>query len=224
MTDYPINPENKLKRYATRGHYDHETVHAILDEALICHVSFVQDGQPFIIPTIHARRGDELLLHGARASRLLKHAASGEPLAIAVTLLDGIVIARSTFNSSMNYRSAVVFGCGRPIEDAEERDAALKAFSDQLIPGRWEDSRPNTAVETAATAIVAVTIESASAKVRGYGVGDGPEEFDLPYWAGVLPITQHVEPPVHDPNMPAGTATPDYIRNYARRNGRAFPA
>jgi nitroimidazol reductase NimA-like FMN-containing flavoprotein (pyridoxamine 5'-phosphate oxidase superfamily) len=207
---------SRVRRIPERAHYDRETVHAILDEALICHVSFVQEGQPFIIPTIHARRGDELLLHGARASRLLKHAASGAPLAIAVTLLDGLVIARSTFNSSMNYRSVVIFGHGRAIEAHDDRLDALRAFSDQLVPGRWEDSRPNTPQETAASAIVAVTIDDATAKIRAGGVSDEPEEFGLPYWAGVLPIFQQVLPPLDDPNLPAGTLAPGYIRQYTR--------
>jgi uncharacterized protein len=216
MSDYDVTPRSRVRRLPKRAHYDRETVHAIIDEALICHVSFVEEGNPFVIPTIHARRDDELLLHGARASRLLKHAASGAPLAIAITLLDGLVIARSTFNSSMNYRSAVIFGHGRAIEDPAERDAALKAFSDQLVPGRWEDSRANTEQETAATAIVAVTIESATAKIRTGGVGDDAEEFGLPYWAGVLPIEQQVLTPIDDPNLPGGVQAPDYIRNYKR--------
>lgn len=216
MSDYDVTPESRVRRIPKRAHYDRETVHAIIDEALICHVSFVEDGQPFIIPTIHARRDDELLLHGARASRLLKHAGSGAPIAIAITLLDGLVIARSTFNSSMNYRSVVIFGRGRAIEDAAEREAALKAFSDQLVPGRWDDSRPNTEQETAATAIVAVTIDAASAKIRTGDVGDDPEEFGLPYWAGVLPLEQQVLAPIDDPNLTAGIQVPDYIRNYRR--------
>ncbi len=163
---FPVEVINRVRRIPDRGAYDKATIYAIVDEALICHVSFVEDGRPFIIPTIHARRGDDILLHGAKASRLLKHLASGADIAIAITLLDGIVVARSTFNSSMNYRSVVLFGQGRMIDDAAEREAAFKTLSDHLIPGRWEDSRPNTPLETAATTLVAVRIDTASAKTR----------------------------------------------------------
>jgi uncharacterized protein len=221
MTSYPIDEENRVRRYPKRASYDRDVVHAILDEALICHVSFVQEGKPFIIPTIHARLGDEILLHGSRSSRLLKHVASGAEIAIAVTLLDAIVLARSTFNSSMNYRSAVIFGTGRPIEDDAERETALKAFSEQLIPGRWADSRPNTRQETAATEIVAVTIRSASAKIRAAGIGDDASEHDLPYWSGLIPLDLTAGAPIDDTDLKAGIRAPDYVTHYTRKRASA---
>ncbi len=199
-----------------RARYDRETIYPIIDEALICHVAFVEEGRPFVIPTIHARRGDEILLHGAKASRLLKHAASGAELSIAITLLDGIVVARSTFNSSLNYRSVVLFGRGRELTDIDEKHDALERFSEQLIPGRWYDARPNTEKEVAATSIVAVTIESASAKVRTGGPKDDASELALPYWAGVMPITLQPGRPVDDEKLKAGVEMPGYIARYTR--------
>jgi hypothetical protein len=216
MTTYPVTDVNRVRRIPKRASYDAAVINPIVDEALYCHVAFVQDGRPFIVPTIHARREGEILLHGAKASRLLKHVASGAEVAIAVTLLDGLVVARSTFNSSMNYRSAVIFGRGYEIEDEAEKTAALKAFSDHLIPGRWDDSRENTPQEIAATSIVAVSIETASAKTRTGGVGDGPEEFELPYWAGVLPMTLTPGAAQDDENLPPSRLAPDYIRRYRR--------
>jgi uncharacterized protein len=210
-------PHNRVRRMPERARYDRETIYPIIDEALICHVAFVEDGRPFVIPTIHARRDDEILLHGAKASRLLKHAASGAELSIAITLLDGVVVARSTFNSSMNYRSAVLFGRGRELTDDAEKNDALERFSEQLIPGRWYDSRPNTEKEIAATSIVAVTIESASAKLRSGGPKDDESELDLPFWAGVIPLNLQPAPPLDDAKLKAGISPPDYIAHYTRK-------
>lgn len=214
--DFDATERNRVKRLPARGKYDRETIYPIIDEALICHVSFVLNGQPCIIPTLHARRGDDILLHGAKASRMLKHAEAGGELAVAITLVDGIVVARSTFHSSMNYRSAVLFGHGRAVSDDSERLAALAAFTEHLIPGRWADSRPPTPAELSATAVVAMRIESASAKVRSGPPGDDVEDFATDFWSGVLPLRQEVLAPQADPTLRAGIATPDYIARYRR--------
>jgi uncharacterized protein len=216
---FDTTERNRVKRLPARGKYDRETIYPIVDEALICHVSFMLNGQPCIIPTLHARRGDDILLHGSKASRLLKHAQAGGELAIAITLVDGIVVARSTFHSSMNYRSAVLFGRGRAVEQESERIAALAAFTEHLIPGRWADSRPPTPAEMSATAVVAMRIESASAKVRSGPPGDDVEDYSTDFWSGVVPIRQQVLAPQDDPTLRAGIVAPDYITRYRRPGG-----
>ena len=157
MSQYEITPQNRVSRVPDRGHYDTETIYKIIDEGLICHVGLVQDGQPVVIPTIHARKGNTILLHGATKSRLMQYAQSGQNICVTITLLDGLVLARSVFNHSMNYRSVVLFGRGQIVPE-EEKMACLKAFTDHLLPGRWDDARQPTAVETKATTIVAIPI------------------------------------------------------------------
>lgn len=202
---------NTVKRMPKRGEYDRATIYPIIDAALICHVGFVQDGQPYVIPTIHARQEDTLFLHGSTASRLLKQMGSGEPLCITMTHLDGLVLARSTFHSSMNYRSAVVFGCGQLIEGEQEKLAALELLTEHLMPGRWADTRPPTSLELKGTSVVAVAIESASAKIRTGPPADDEEDYALSMWAGVLPIQQAWGQPVNDPRLSAGIALPAYL-------------
>lgn len=209
---------NRVRRIPERGHYDKETIYAIVDEALICHVAFAVDGQPFVVPTIHARMGDELILHGAKASRLLKHIAAGHPVSAAVTLLDGLVMARSVFHSSMNYRSAVLFGTGRVLESDDEKLAALEALTEHLARGRWQDARLPTTQELEATTVVALAIESASAKLRSGPPNDEAEDYALPIWAGVLPLQQSALPPVADPQLAPGIAAPDYLVHYRRQD------
>src|SRR5690348_17143206 len=170
-----------------RGHYDAATIYPIVDAALICHVGFVLEGQPFVIPTLHARRDDTILLHGAKGSRLLRHIQLGGEVCITVTLVDGIVLARSVFHHSINYRSAVLFGKGSVIEDEQAKFEAMEAFTERLIPGRWQDARPPSPSEVRQTTIVALSIDSASAKIRTGPPGDETEDLDLPVWAGVLP-------------------------------------
>ena len=199
-----------------RGHYDADTIYPIIDEALICHVGFVEAGQPFVIPTLHARLGDTILLHGARASRMIKHAEAGGELCITITLVDGLVLARSVFHHSVNYRSSVIFGRGSPIEGEAAQLQALEAFTERLIPGRWAEARPPNLNELRQTAIVAVAIESASAKIRSGPPKDDQEDLDLPLWAGVLPVTQAFGPPLPDPQLPAGVDLPEYLRGYRR--------
>lgn len=208
---YPKTERNTVKRMAKRGDYDRATLYPIIDAALICHVGFVQAGQPYVIPTIHARRDDSLILHGAKASRLLKHIASGEPICITITHLDGLVLARSTFHSSMNYRSAVIFGRGRLIEDQAEKLRAFETLTEHLMPGRWADTRYPTPIELKGTSVVEVPIESASAKIRTGPPVDEEEDYALPIWAGVLPIEQRWLAPVADPLLGAGVEVPPYL-------------
>lgn len=217
MTDYPITSRNRVRRLAKRASYDEATVHAIIDEALVCHVAFVDDGMPMMIPTLHARRGGTVLLHGAKASRLLAHAAAGHPLAITMTLVDGIVLARSTFHHSMNYRSVVLFGTGTPVEGRAEKLAAMQAFTDHLVPGRWGDARVPNDKELNATAVVAVDIAMASAKVRTGPAIDEDEDYALPVWAGLLPIAQTYGPPLPDERLATAVPLPAYVRDYRRR-------
>jgi hypothetical protein len=196
MTEFEIVDRNKIRRLPQRGHYDHETIYAILDAALICHVGFVQDGQPVVIPTLYARDADTLLLHGTPASRLIRHIAGEQPLCISVALLDGLVLAKSVFHHSVNYRSVVIFGRGRLIEDAAEKLDALARFTERVAPGRWNAARPPNAQELKATAVVAVALESASAKVRAGGPKDDEADLNLPVWAGVVPIGEVYGDPI----------------------------
>ncbi|MFN8446231.1 MAG: pyridoxamine 5'-phosphate oxidase family protein [Caldilineaceae bacterium] len=209
---FPKTPRNSVKRMPERGNYDKATIYPIIDAAPICHVGFVQDGQPFVIPTIHGRIGDTLVLHGAKASRLLKHIASGEPACLSFTLLEGIVLARSVFHHSMNYRSATVFGRGRLIEDEATKMAALAAVSDHLLAGRWADARQPNALELNATSVVEIAIESASAKSRSGPPKDDDEDYALPVWAGVLAVEPQWSV-VNDPKLRDGITVPAYIRD-----------
>jgi nitroimidazol reductase NimA-like FMN-containing flavoprotein (pyridoxamine 5'-phosphate oxidase superfamily) len=183
----------RVKREPQRARYDRETIEAILDEALVCHLGFEVDGQPYVIPTLHARVGDRLYVHGSAASRLLRHLAGGARVCVTVTLVDGLVLARSVFNHSVNYRSAVVFGTATLVEDAEKREA-LRALTEQLAPGRWDEARQPTEQELKATWILSLPIDEASAKVRTGPEEDEPEDLDLPVWAGVVPVHLAAEP------------------------------
>jgi nitroimidazol reductase NimA-like FMN-containing flavoprotein (pyridoxamine 5'-phosphate oxidase superfamily) len=183
----------RVKREPQRARYDRETIEAILDEALVCHLGFEVDGQPYVIPTLHARVGDRLYVHGSAASRLLRHLAGGARVCVTVTLVDGLVLARSVFNHSVNYRSAVVFGTATLVEDAEKREA-LRVLTEQLAPGRWDEARQPTEQELKATWILSLPIDEASAKVRTGPEEDEPEDLDLPVWAGVVPVHLAAEP------------------------------
>jgi uncharacterized protein len=177
-----------VKRHAERGAYDRETIDAILDEALICHVGFALDGQPYVIPTIHARDGDVLYLHGAPASRMLRALKEGIDACVTVTLLDGLVLARSVYNHSMNYRSVVVLGRPREVTDAAEKLRAMECVVEHVVPGRWSEARQPNRKELKATTILALSIEEASAKIRTGPPVDFDEDLELPYWAGVIPL------------------------------------
>lgn len=216
MTSFPKTARNQVRRHPERGRYDAAEIYPIVDAALICHVGFVLDGQPYVIPTLHARQGDSILLHGARASRMLQQIAAGGELCITVTLLDGIVLARSIFSHSVNYRSALLFGRGHLIEDTDEQMRALAAFTERLLPGRWDDTRPPSPAELRQTTIVEVPIASASAKVRSGPPKDNADDLDLPVWAGVLPLYQAAGAPVPDPQLAPETALPAYILGYGK--------
>ncbi len=214
MTAFTRDRRNQVIRMPERGHYERDDVYPIVDAALVCHVGFVQDGQPFVIPTLHARDGDTLLLHGSSASRLMKYAGAGNPLCITMTLLDGIVLARSVFNHSINYRSAVLFGRGELVTDPDEKLAALERFTERLLPGRWEDARQPNRKELKATAVVAIPLASASAKVRVGPPKDDEDDLALPIWAGVLPLRQVMDAPLADPKLAATVALPGYLRDF----------
>lgn len=218
--DYDVTPRNRLMRYPKRGHYDTATIYPILDEALVCHVGFAIDGQPYVIPTIHARMGDQLLLHGLKGGRMLDHINAGNPVCVTVTLLDGLVLARTVFNHSMNYRSAVLFGRGATIEDPATKLAALECLTEQVARGRWRDARPPNEKELKATTIVALDIESASAKIRQGPPGDDGEDLEYPVWAGVVPLPVVPQAPETDPKQTTAQPVPAYVTPY-RRPGRA---
>jgi uncharacterized protein len=177
----------RVRRKADRGVYDRDAIDAILDEALYCHVGFVADGRPLVIPTLHARVGDRLYLHGASGNRMLRTAASGAPICVNATLLDGLVLAKSVFHHSVNYRSVVVLGVATVVEE-DEKNEALRAFTDHVAPGRWDEARQPTESELLQTSILSLPLDEASAKVREGAVSDDPEDADLDVWAGVVPI------------------------------------
>jgi hypothetical protein len=214
MDTFAQSARNRVRRAPNRGRYDAETIYAIVDEALICHVGLVQDGQPVVIPTLHARWEDELLLHGASTSRLIQHVQTGHDICVTVTLVDGLVLARSVFHHSVNYRSAVLFGRGRLITNDAEKMQALERFTERLLPSRWADARKPNAQELKATSVVAVTIDSASAKVRQGPPVDDEEDYALPVWAGELPVVQQWGALRPDPQMDADTPVPDYLTEF----------
>jgi uncharacterized protein len=189
---------SRVKRQPDRAAYDTETVHAVLDAAPMGHLGFVADGQPFVIPMLYGRLGDAVYLHGSVASRLLRTMAGGVEVCLTVTLVDGLVLARSAFHHSMNYRSAVVFGRAVPV-DGDEKVAALKAISDHLRPGRWDEVREPSDLELRQTSVLRLDIEEASAKARSGGPIDDPEDMDLPVWAGVIPCQLTWGEPIPDP-------------------------
>jgi len=216
MSEFPITERNQVKRVPKRGQYDRDTVYRILDDGLICHVGFVQDGQPVVIPTLYARRGDTLILHGAKTSRMLQHIQAGEPVSVTVTLVDGLVVARSVFHHSMNYRSVVLFGRGRLIEPDGEKLQALEVLTEHILRGRWQDARQPNRQELDATSVVAIAIESASAKIRTGPPMDDEADYSLPIWAGVIPLRQQAQAPIADPRLAPGIPVPGYVTRYDR--------
>jgi nitroimidazol reductase NimA-like FMN-containing flavoprotein (pyridoxamine 5'-phosphate oxidase superfamily) len=210
MSQFQLSEKNRVKRVPKRGVYDRKTIYEIVDAALIGHVGFVIDGEPFVIPTLIARRDDNLLLHGAASSRMMRHVGAGGAVSVAVTHVDGIVLARSVFHHSINYRSVILFGSGSVMED-EVKMEALRQFTEKLIPGRWDDCRLPNEVELKATAVAEIPIDLASAKIRTGPPGDDEADYALPYWAGVVPVSQVYGDPVADERLPAGIVTPQYV-------------
>ena len=210
------SPRSAVRRLPERAAYEREAIHAILDEGLICHVGVVADGQPFVIPCVYARIGDRIYLHGSPASRLLRALAEGAPACVTVTLLDGLVLARSAFHHSMNYRSVVVLGTAQPVTDAEERLAALRAIVEHVVPGRWCEARRPSARELAQTLVVSLPTDEASAKLRRGPPLDDAADLELPVWAGELPLRIAAGEPIADPSLRPGIAAPAYAVRYAR--------
>lgn len=203
MDSFPKTDKNKIKRLPKRGHYDRETIYGILDAGFLCHVGFVLEGQPFVIPTAYGRDGDKIYLHGSSKSRMLTSLEKGIPVCLTVTHLDGLVLARSAFHHSMNYRSAVIFGTAHEVEGAE-KEHALFLISENILKGRWDEVRGPNEKEMKATSVLCVTIEEASAKIRTGPPGDDEEDYALPIWAGVVPVRQQYGPPEADPLLSEG--------------------
>lgn len=218
MAAYTVTTRNKVLRLAKRALYDEDEVYGIVDAAMICHVGYEIDGQPYAMPTLVARDGHTLLLHGASKSRTILHAGAGHPICVTVTHTDGIVLARSTFNHSINYRSAMIYGAGRLVTDRDEKMDALYRFTEKLLPGRWDDVRPMNEQEIKATGVVAMEIESASAKVRSGMPVDEPEDVDLPSWGGIIPVRQIFDDPIADSHVPADMPVPEYLREHVARH------
>ncbi|HUJ30398.1 MAG TPA: pyridoxamine 5'-phosphate oxidase family protein [Candidatus Acidoferrum sp.] len=209
-----------MKRLPERGKYDAETVFGILDEGFICHVGFAVDGQPYVIPTGYARLGDTLYIHGSAASRMLRTLAGGVQVCVTVTLIDGLVLARSAFHHSMNYRSVVILGRATAVEDADEKVRALEAFTEHIVRGRWSDVRQPTESELKATTVLALPLNEVSAKVRTGPPKDDEEDYALPIWAGVLPLPVVPAAPIPDPRLEPGLKPPSYVTHYSRNGSR----
>jgi uncharacterized protein len=208
----------RVVREPDRAVYDRETVYRILDEGFLCHVGFTVDGQPFVIPTSYGRKDANLYIHGSAASRMLRQMKEGIPVCITVTLLDGLVLARSVFNHSMNYRSVVVLGKATLVDDPEEKRVALRVLSEHILRGRWDDSRQPNERELKATSVLRVPIEEYSAKVRGGPPIDDAEDYSFPTWAGVIPLEIKAGTPINDPQLDPNRPVPEYLKNYSRRS------
>jgi nitroimidazol reductase NimA-like FMN-containing flavoprotein (pyridoxamine 5'-phosphate oxidase superfamily) len=213
---FPQTDRTKLKRLPKRGHFDRETVYSILDEGFICHVGFTVDGQPFVIPTGYARAGDKLYIHGSQASRMLRSLAGEIDACATVTIVDGLVLARSAFHHSMNYRSVLILGRASLVDDPVEKYDALLALSEHIVRGRWADVREPTEQEMAQTTVLKLPIEEASAKIRTGPPLDDEEDYALPIWAGVVPLKLVAGEPVKDPRLTADVPVPEYVAHYKR--------
>lgn len=212
-----VTGKTKLRRLPKRGSYDIKTIYEILDEGLVAHVGFTtENGQTFVIPTGYARRGNELLIHGSGASRMMRALAEEIEICVTVTLMDGLVLARSAFHHSMNYRSVVVFGRAKIIRDENEKIEALRVFTEHIIPNRWREVRPPNANELKATSVLALPLTEASAKVRTGNPVDDAEDYELNVWAGVLPLSLKTGNPSPDAQLKSEIALPDYVANYCR--------
>ncbi len=216
MEELTQTARTTLKRLPQRGAFDRASINQILDEGFICHVGFAVDGQPFVIPTGYARAGDRLLIHGSQASRMLRTVGQGIDVCLTVTLIDGLVLARSAFHHSMNYRSVVVFGRAVLVDEREEKLTALRALSDHMIPGRWDDVREPSERELQLTTVLSLPLDEASAKVRTGPPLDDEEDYELPVWAGVIPLRMVANAPHPDPRLPVEIDPPPYALDYSR--------
>lgn len=208
----PDNPRIQVHRHPERGRYDRETIYAILDEGLYCHVAVIRDGTPMIIPTLHARIKDQLYFHGAVAAGLFRSLGSEQPISVSVTLLDGLVLARSAYNHSLNYRSVVIMGIPYEVTDAVEKNRILEALVEHVVPGRWEDCRQPNAKELRATRVFGVSLHEASAKIRSGPPVDDVEDMEFPVWAGVVSIHETVTSYEQDPKQAGLICQPEYLK------------
>jgi nitroimidazol reductase NimA-like FMN-containing flavoprotein (pyridoxamine 5'-phosphate oxidase superfamily) len=216
MSQFTPTDRTQVKRLPKRGNYDRETVYSILDTAFVCHVGFSVDGQPFVIPTNYGRSGDTLYLHGSAASRMLNTLRDGVPVCVTVTHVDGLVLARSAFHHSVNYRSVVILGKTQLVEDPAEKMEALRIFTEHVMKGRWNDVRIPTEQELKATTVLSVPLEEVSAKVRTGGPIDDETDYALPVWAGVLPLETVAKTPLPDAQRKNDPPIPEYLKNYKR--------
>jgi nitroimidazol reductase NimA-like FMN-containing flavoprotein (pyridoxamine 5'-phosphate oxidase superfamily) len=216
MSDFTPTERTQVKRLPKRGKYDRETVYSILDAGFVCHVGFCVDGQPYVIPTNYGRSGDTVYLHGSAASRMLRTLSQGVPVSVTVTHVDGLVLARSAFHHSVNYRSVVILGTARLVEDPAEKMEALRIFTDHVMKGRWDDVRQPTEQELKATTVLALPLEEVSAKVRTGGPVDDEADYTLPVWAGVLPLETVPKEPIADPQRKSDRPIPEYLKSYSR--------
>jgi nitroimidazol reductase NimA-like FMN-containing flavoprotein (pyridoxamine 5'-phosphate oxidase superfamily) len=217
LTTFIPTKRTELKRLPKRGEFDRAAVFQILNEAFICHVGFVADGKPVVIPTSYARIGDDLYIHGSAASRMLRSLEQGIDVCVTVTLIDGLVLARSAFHHSINYRSVVIFGNATLVNDPDEKLRALQAFTDHVVSGRWQDIRPPDEGELRATLVLKVPLIEVSAKVRTGPPIDDETDYSLPVWAGVVPLELRAATPISDDRLAPDLEPPDYARNYARK-------
>ena len=212
MENYSTNSYNKIKRGAKYGHYDKETIHSILDATFLCHIAYVWEGRPIVIPTAYGRKGEHLYIHGAIANRMMKGLMESKQASITVTLLDGLVLARSAFHHSANYRSVALFGKVEVVNNSDEKMEALKIIMEQMLPGRWEEVRIPTESELKATLVLDIEVEYASAKVRSGDPVDDEQDYDLEIWAGTLPIIQSYETPINDKLLKYSLDAPRSVR------------
>jgi nitroimidazol reductase NimA-like FMN-containing flavoprotein (pyridoxamine 5'-phosphate oxidase superfamily) len=207
----------RVVREPHRGSFDRDAIYKILDKGFVCHVGFTTDGQPYVIPTMFARVGDAIYFHGSAASRMLRGLSGGLAVCVTVTLIDGLVLARSVFNHSMNYRSVVALGQATLVSEPEEKIAALRAFTEKILPGRWDDARQPNEKELKATSILRLALSEVSAKMRTGDVQDDEEDYALPVWAGVLPIRLAASEPIRDGRCDPGLAVPTAVINFDKR-------
>lgn len=208
--------KTKLKRLPKRGHFERETINQILDEAFICHVGFVANNQPFVIPTAYARDGENLIIHGSAASRMMRNLSEGIDICVTVTLIDGLVLARSAFHHSMNYRSVVVLGKATIVSEEQEKFEALRLFTEHLIPNRWDEIREPNSKELKGTTVLRLPITEASAKIRTGNPVDDEEDYELDVWAGVIPLHLQAGKAIDDDRLKNGIAQPQSVQNYKR--------
>lgn len=213
MSDFPPTTRSRLKRLPKRGSYDKSVIYPILDASLICSIAFIQEEQPYVIPTLFARDHDRIIIHGASTSRLIRHLQKDNDICLSVVIIDGIILARSIFEHSMNYRSVVLFGRGKAIFKEDEKYQALQIISEKLLAGRWEDTRQPNSVELKATGVVSIDIESATAKLRNAPPDDQPEDLSRSVWAGVIPINTVYGEPTPAPDLAMNIRFPEYLRN-----------